>query len=239
MALIYPLIVFVTGLVLLGVFMVFLLPQLTSLLTKTGRQLPLVTQLLIGTSQFFSRYWWALLLAAGLAFGLHKWWIATPSGRATWDRLKLRLPLVGLILKQQFLAQFLETLATLLSNGVALLNALVLVGNATANTHIKALIGQLAEEVGEGMALSRSMKKSGFFPAVLIDIIAVGEQTGRISEALQRGAERYDKEFTLQIQRMTVLIQPITILFVALFVGVVAYSMITGILTTVSGLRMH
>lgn len=180
-----------------------------------------------------------LLLGAGVVFLAHRFWISTTAGRAAWDRLKLKLPMVGLILKQQFLAQFLETLSTLLSNGVALLNALILVGNATGNTHIKTVIAHLVTDVCEGVPLSRSMKKSGFFPAVLIDIVTVGEQTGKISLALQRGAARYDKEFNTQIQRLTLLIQPVTILCVAIFVGVIAYSMITGILTTVSGLRMH
>ena len=239
MALIYPAIVFVTGIVLLCIFMMVLLPKLVTVLNKTGRELPLVTKLLIGASEFLGHYWWALLLGAGTVFLSHKLWVSTAEGRNVWDRVKLRIPLVGPILKQQFLAQFLQTLSTLLVNGVALLNALVLMRNATANTHIKKLLETLSHQVGEGASLSRCMKRSGFFPMVLIDIVAVGEQSGKIGAALQRGAARYDKEFNAKIQRLTLLIQPATILFVALFVGVIAYSMITGILTTVSGLRMR
>lgn len=239
MAMIYPSIVFVTGVVLLAVFMLFLLPQLITLLGKTGRQLPVVTRVLIAVSEFLGHYWWALVLGAGMAFLAHKLWVATPAGRRRWDRIKLRLPLIGPILTQQFFAQFLQTLATLLMNGVGLLNALALVCNTTANTHIKELLRDLVLRVGEGASLSRGMKKSGFFPALLIDIVGVGEQTGKIGPALERGAARYDKEFNAKIQRLTVLIQPLTILVVALFVLVIAYSMITGILTTVSGLRMR
>lgn len=239
MALIYPAIVFAAGVVLLTIFMVFLLPQLTSLLTKTGRQLPVVTQMLIATSEFMTHYWWALFSVAGILFFLQKLWIRSASGRKTWDRLVLRLPLIGLVLKQKFLAQFLQTLATLVSNGVVLLNALILMRNATANTHIRSIVDNLAVQMGEGASLSRCMKKSGFFPPVSVDIVAVGEQTGKIGLALQRGAARYDKEFNAQIQRLTILIQPLTIFIVAIFVGVIAYSMITGILTTVSGLKMR
>lgn len=239
MALIYPSIVFTAGVGLLMIFMLFLLPQLSTLLSKTGRQLPLVTRALIGTSEFMAGYWWALLLGIGAIFLSHKLWVATPAGRRVWDRVKLEIPLVGPVLKQRFLAQFLQTLATLVSNGVGLLNALVLVRNATENTHIRAVVERISDQVGEGASLSRCMKKSGFFPAVSMDIVGVGEQTGKIGLALQRGAIRYDKEFNAQVQRLTVLIQPAIILMVAIFVGLVSYSMIAGILTSVSSLRSH
>lgn len=239
MALIYPSIVFAAGIGLLTIFMVFLLPQLSTLLSKTGRELPLVTRLLIGTSEFMAGYWWAILLGIGSIFLAHKLWVSTPAGRNVWDRAKLRIPLVGPVLKQRFLAQFLQTLSTLVSNGVNLLNALVLVRNATGNTHIRAVVEKISAQVGEGAPLSRCMKRSGFFPPVLIDIVGVGEQTGKIGPALQRGAMRYDKEFNAQIQRLTVMIQPAIILMVAIFVGLVSYSMIAGILTSVSGLRMR
>lgn len=238
-ALIYPSIVFGAGVLLLLIFMMFLLPQLTSLLTRTGQQLPLVTRLLIGISGFFIHYWWAILLVIGVLVLSHRLWVRTPAGRAAWDRIKLRLPLVGAILRLRFLAQFLQTLSTLVANGVVLLNALLLVRNATGNTYIRSILDALVLQVGEGASFSRSMKKYSFFPSVLIDIVGVGEQTGKIGIALQRGAAKYDKEFGAAIQRLTILIQPITILMVALFVGLVAYSMITGILTTVSGLRMR
>lgn len=164
---------------------------------------------------------------------------AYKSGRTAWDRLKLKIPLVGRILKLNFLAQYLQTLATLVSNGVVLLNGLLLVRNACENKHIRSIFDAICSQVGEGVPLSRAMRKFDFFPTVLIDIIGVGEQTGDIGRALERGAQKYDKEFGAAIQRLTVLIQPVTILLVALFVGLVAYSMITGILTTVSGLRVR
>lgn len=238
-ALIYPMVVFLAGILLLVIFMTFLLPQLTSLLTRTGQSLPVVTRVLIGTSEFFASYWWAVLLGiAGLA-GLHRLWVATAEGRANWDRVKLRLPLIGNLLKDRFLAQLMQTLATMVSNGVVLLNALTLARNATGNTYIRNILDMMVHQIGEGVSFSRAMQRSGFFPPVLMDIVAVGEQTGDIAAALRRAAEKYDKEFTLRMQRLTTLIQPMTILLVALFVGVVAYSMITGILTTVSGLRMR
>ena len=236
-ALIYPSIVFAAGMVLLFIFMTFLLPQLTLLLGKTGQKLPFTTRLLIGTSEFFAAYWWLLGLVLG-GVALAFWaWRRTPEGRLTWDRVKLGLPLVGGILTCKFLAEFCQTLATLVLNGVTLLNAVALFQRAAGNVYLKSLFDRLIERVGEGAPLSSALRNLPFFPGMLCDIITVGEKSGDLAGALQRGAKRYDREFAGKIQKLTAFIQPLTILIVALFVGVVAYSMITGILTSVSGLR--
>ncbi|HEY5792188.1 MAG TPA: type II secretion system F family protein [Chthoniobacterales bacterium] len=239
MALVYPSVVFSAGVVLLLIFMTFLLPQLTMLLSKTGQTLPLVTRILIGTSEFFGHYWWALLAAAALIVAGLRMWRKTPKGRKIWDRAILEAPLLGPILRIQFLAEFLQTLSTLVSNGITLLHGLTLMQQATRNVSLQALIGALADKVGEGAAFSRVLRQNAFFPPVLTDIIAVGEETGDLGGALERAAVRYDQEFTMRIQQLTTLIQPLTILVVALFVGLVAYSMITGILSSVSGLRLN
>ena len=155
----------------------------------------------------------------------------------SWARLSLQIPLLGKVLRGRFYAEFSQTLSTLVSNGVTLLNGLTLLERATANVYIRQILSRVAERVGEGSSLSSSMRAVGFFPPELIDIVTVGEQTGHLSASLERSAKRYDKEFSNHIAQVTSLIQPITILCVALFVGLIAYSMITGILTSVSGLR--
>lgn len=235
-ALIYPSIVFCAGIVLLVIFMTLLLPQLTDLLAKSGKEMPLVTRMLIGASDFFIGYWWLLLAMVAAIVGGFIAWRRTPEGRMTWDRVSLRLPLLGVILSGRFFAEFSQTLATLVSNGVTLLNGLVLLERATPNVHIKKILLRLAERVGEGSSLSSAMRATQFFPPVLLDMITVGEQTGNLAGALERSAKRYDREFSARIQRITSLIQPATILVVALFVGLIAYSMINGIMTSVSGL---
>jgi type II secretory pathway component PulF len=238
-AMVYPCVVLAAGVALLIVFMTFLLPQLTVLLGKTGQQLPLVTRLLVGASDWFGQWWWAVILAIiGLIAG-QRMWVATAEGRKAWDRIILRIPLFGELLQKRFLTQFLQTLATLVSNGVVLLQGLNLVRGTFGNTQIDAAIERVAADVSEGIPLSRSLKKQPIFPPALIDIMRIGEQTGDIATALRRGAQKYDREFTVVMERFSTLIQPLSILIVALFVGLVAYAMITGILTTVSGLRMR
>jgi type II secretory pathway component PulF len=237
MALVYPSIVFTAGIALLIIFMTVLLPQLTQLLKRTEQKLPLATQVLIGTSEFVGHYWWAIILfLIALGAGFH-FWTRSPEGKMTWARISLQIPLLGKVLRGRFYAEFSQTIATLVSNGVTLLNALTLFERATSNVYVRKLLVRLADRVGEGSSLSSAMRAVSFFPPELIDMITVGEQTGNLAGALERSAKRYDREFSNHIAQVTNLIQPITILVVALFVGLVAYSMITGILTSVSGLK--
>lgn len=238
-ALVYPCVVLLAGVGLLIIFMTFLLPQLTNLLGKTGQQLPLVTRLLVGSSEWFAAWWWTIPIALFLLVLGHRMWTKTPDGKRQWDRIVLRLPFFGEVLRKRFLAQFLSTLATLTTNGVNLLHALSLVRGTFGNTTISDALEQVSAEVSEGVPLSRSMKKQAVFPAALIDMLRIGEQTGDIAASLRRGAEKYDSEFNLIMQRFATLIQPLSILIVAIFVGLVAYAMISGILTSVSGLRMR
>lgn len=236
-ALIYPSIVFSAAIVLIGIFLVFLVPQLSSLLSRSGQQLPLVTQLLVGSSEFVARRWY-LLAGGALAIVLgFRGYVQTPAGRKWWDLTQLKLPLVGGVLLARFFTQLLQTLATVVQNGVPLLSGIRLLEGSTPNTHLRRILSQVAAVVGEGGSLSRALSKYPLFPPALIDILAVGEQTGQIGDALKRAAKKYDHELTTRIARLTTLIQPAIILIVGLFVGLIAYSMITGILSSISSLR--
>ncbi len=236
-SLLYPTIVFLSAVVLMFVFLTFLVPQLSVLLSKSGQKLPWVTEVLIAVSSFSGRWWWAILAAIGLvAFGARAA-VRTPAGQKWWHRAMLDIPVVGPVLRAKFYAEMLQTLSTLVSNGVTLLHGLQLMIAASANVFLRGLLVRVSEMVGEGTGLASALRKVGFFPPVLLDILAVGEQTGDIAAALERAARRYDRELTTRIGHLTTLIQPAIILFVAIFVGIVAYSMIAGILTSVNSLR--
>ena len=236
-SLLYPAIVFTSAIVLMFVFLTFLVPQLSSLLGKTGQKLPLITQVLISTSQFCGQWWWAIIAFIGLLVLLVRYAIRTPAGRDWWHQTMLSLPVVGPVLQSKFFAEMLQTLSTLVSNGVALLHGIQLMTAATANVYLKTLLVKVAAMVGEGISLASALRRVGFFPPVMMDILAVGEQTGDIAGALERAAKRYDRDLTTRIGHLTTLVQPAIILLVALFVGIVAYSMIAGILTSVSSLK--
>jgi type II secretory pathway component PulF len=236
-ALIYPSMIFVLGIGLIFLFMTYLVPQLTTLFQKTGKDLPLLTRLLVQTSDFFSHYWWLILVCAfGLVFGFYQL-IRTAPGRQWWHRVQLRLPLFGAVLKGRFYAQFAQTMANLVGNGIPLLNGLRLMNSATGNVHLRSLMEKVVESVGEGGSLSKALQRAGEFPPLFIDMIGVGEQTGDLGRALEKIGRRYDKELNIKIQRLTSLVQPVVILLMAGMVGVIAYSIINGIFDAVSGLR--
>jgi len=235
-ALIYPSVIFSAGVGLLIIFMTFLLPQLTALLGKTGQSLPFATRILIGTSEFFGSFWWLVLIVLVAAVLGFRHFTSKGEGRVWWDRTKLNLPIFGPLLRMRFYAQFTQTLSTLLNNDVSLMQSMQLIRNATPNVYLQDLLERVASNVQDGAQLSRAIQRVQFFPPTMIDIIQVGETTGDLGSALERSAKNYDKQLSVVIERVTALIQPMVILMVALFVGLVAYSMITGILTTVSGL---
>ena len=236
-SLLYPAIVFASAIVLMFVFLTFLVPQLSVLLGKTGQQLPLITRLLISVSEFCGQWWWAIFALVGIIIISARAAVRTPSGREWWHRAMLDLPVVGPVLRAKFYAEMLQTLSTLVSNGVALLQGLNLMTSATMNVFLKDLLLKTAGMVGEGTSLASALRRVGFFPPVLMDILTVGEQTGDIATALERAAKRFDRDLTTRISHLTTLVQPAIILLVALFVGIVAYSMIAGILTSVSSLK--
>ena len=236
-ALIYPAMIFFLGIGLIFLFMTYLVPQLTSLFQKTGKDLPLLTRLLVQTSDFFSHYWWAIIAAAAaVVFGFLQF-IRMPLGRTWWHTTQLQLPLFGSVLRRRYYAQFSQTMANLIANGIPLLNSLRLMTSATGNVHLRSLTEQVVEMVGEGGSLSRALQRVGEFPPLFIDMIAVGEQTGDLAQALERIGRRYDKELNISIQRLTSLIQPVVILVMAGMVGLIAYSIINGIFDAISGLR--
>ncbi|MEX1045473.1 MAG: type II secretion system F family protein [Chthoniobacterales bacterium] len=235
-ALIYPSVIFAAGIALMVIFMTFLLPQLTSLLNKTGQTLPLATRILIGTSEFLGSYWWVILLVLAASVLAFRHFTSAGEGRAWWDKTKLQLPIFGPLLRMRFYAQFTQTLSTLLNNGVSLMQSMQLIRNATPNVHLQDLLEKVSDNVQDGAQLSRAISRTEFFPPTMIDIVQVGETTGDLGAALERSAKSYDKQLSVVIERVTALIQPMVILMVALFVGLVAYSMITGIMQTVSGL---
>ena len=236
-ALIYPAMIFFLGLGLIFLFMTYLVPQMTVLFEKTGKNVPFLTKLLIDVSAFFSHYWWAILAAMLLAsFGFRQF-IRHPRGKKWWHRVQLKIPLVGAVLRGRFYAQFAQTLANLLANGLPLLNALQLMRGATLNEHWRRGLSEVTDYVGQGGAFSRGLQRLTDFPSLFIDMVAVGEQTGDLAKALDKVGKKYDKELNLQIQRLTAMVQPVIILVMAGMVGVIAYSIINGIFDAVSGLQ--
>lgn len=236
-AMIYPAFLIGACIVLMIVFMTFMVPQITDLLSKSGQKLPMATQILIKFNTFIGSWWWLILTFVIMIALLFRAYISTPKGLMWWHDTKLRLPLFGPVMATRFYAQFAHSLGNLISNGVPLLNSIRLVSKISANVFIQSLLSKVTNLVSEGATLSSSLRKVSHFPLLLIDMIAVGEQTGNLGKSLEKCAVRYDKELDKKIKRMTALISPVIIVFMAVIVGLVAYSIVSAIFQSVSGIR--
>ncbi|BCX49934.1 type II secretion system protein GspF [Haloferula helveola] len=238
LAMIYPAFLILAGIGVTIVFVTILIPQLTQLIESApGGKLPGPIQLLVTVTDHFTEFWYVyvILIIAGSLF--FKAWKDNEVNRPTWDRIKLQLPLVGPVISSRFYVQFLETMANLVGNGLTLLRALELSRDATQNLSLRTSLDEVIEQVGDGRALSKAMVRTGNFPALLIDMVSVGEQTGKIDQSLRRAAERYDKELNKDLSRIMALIMPTILIVMALLIGTMAYLMINAIFQTITNLN--
>lgn len=237
LALIYPAILVLAGIGVSVVFVTKLIPQLTSLMANTpGSKMPLGAQLLIGTTDFLQKWWlvMALVIAAGLV--IFKAWKDNEENKPVWDKFLVGMPLIGPVVLSRFYVQFLETMANLVANGLPLLRALELSHDATQNLYVRSQLKRMIELVGDGRAFSRALVRVDIFPPLLIDMISVGEQTGKLDLSLRRAAERYDRELNKNLQKIMALIMPCVLIVMAVLIGTMAYLMITAIFQTISNL---
>ena len=236
LAMIYPAFLVLAGIGVSIIFITVLIPQLTALIESSGGKMPLGAAILIAVSDFLGKWWIIITVTIIAAFIFFKAWKDNEANQPVWDRMKLRLPLIGRIITSRFYVQFLETMANLVSNGLPLLRALELSRDATQNLSLRSDLNMIIDQVGDGRSFSKALIRNGAFPPLLIDIISVGEQTGKIDHSLRRAAERYDKELDKDLQRIMALIMPSVLIVMACLIGTMAYLMITAIFQTIANL---
>jgi len=237
LALIYPAFLILAGIGVGIIFVTKLIPQLTDLISSTpGGKIPLGAKILIGASDLFQEWWLVMLLVIIGSALIFKAWKDADANKLTWDRAKLKIPLVGRVIESRFYVQFLETMANLVGNGLPLLRSLELARDATQNLHIRQHMNEVIEMVGDGRSFSRALIHSSIFPPLLIDMLSVGEKTGKIDKSLRRAAERYDAELNKSLARIMELIMPVVLIVMALLIGTMAYLMITAIFQTIQNL---
>lgn len=237
LALIYPAFLILSGIGVSIIFVTKLIPQLTGLLRGTpGSEMPLGVRIMIGTSDFLRAWWIVLVLVLVAAAIFFKAWKDAERNKPAWDRIKLKIPLYGNVIRGRFYVQFLETMANLVGNGLPLLRSLELTRDAAQNIHLKGNMDSMIEMVGDGRSLSSAMIRAQIYPPLLIDMVAVGEQTGKIDQALRRAAERYDKELDGALQKVMAMVMPAVLLLMASLVGTMAYAMVSAIFQTINNL---
>lgn len=237
LALIYPAALVLAGTGAMVVFMTVLVPQMTKLFVKTGGSMPLPTYILIQLSSYTHRYGLFVGAIIGILIAGFVTYIRQPAGRRWWDEIKLRTPLLGPLLSASFYAQFCQTMANLLQNGLPLLTALKLMSRATGNVFYRALLLRITDLVGEGASLTRAMKAVGHFPPNLRDLVKVGEQTGDLGSTMEKVGERYEKIIQLRIDRIMSIVPLIIIAGLGLMVLLIAWSMLSGIFVAMHGLQ--
>ncbi len=235
-ALAYPVIVLVMGVGVVIFAMIKIVPQFMKVFESMNIALPLSTRILIGSSNFAQRY--AIFIAIGVVLlgGLLGRYLQTPPGRRIFDRLKLRTPLIRGIIANSIFANFARTLQTLLSNGVTVVDALRITEETVGNVIIAEELRHARERVTDGTSISGPLAAGGIFPRVMIDLLAVGEQTGDMPSALNHIGRRFESELDRNIKLFTTAIEPILIVFVAGGVGFVAISILSAVFKVTSGL---
>ena len=221
-ALRYPLFVMAAMAAAIAVINVMVIPAFAGVFKSLGAELPLPTRILIATSNFSVEYGWLIVLAlVGAAFGF-KQWIQTVPGRLAWDRTKLRLPVAGPIVLKAQLARFSRSLALALRSGVPVEQALTVVAQTTDNQHIARKVEGMRAAIERGESLLRAAIQAQVFTPVVLQMVAVGEETGSVDELMQEVADLYGNEVQYELKTLGQQIEPILILFMGVLVLVLA-----------------
>jgi general secretion pathway protein F len=229
-AMLYPAIMVVVGIAIVGILFVVVIPKVTTIFNDMQVSLPWTTQILIALSSFARDYWYLLLIGIPLILYGIKRWIGTPKGKSWWDRTQLRIPVFGELVRMLAIARFARTLATLLKSGVPLLTSMDIVRNIVHNSVLSRVIEDAREAIREGESIAAPLKRSGQFPPLVHHMIAVGEKSGQLEDMLQNVARSYDSQVEMRITALTSLLEPVMIVVMGAGVAFVVFSILMPIM---------
>lgn len=216
---IYPAIILLVGLATVIFLMTFIIPKMVFMFQEGDMALPIITQLLISTSLFLTKYWWIIIfILAMLVFGLRKLY-AQNKNQLLFDRWLYQAPLIGEILKKIAFAQFCYIVSLLSANGMTILDCLDISRDVLPNKMLRDSIDAIIIRIKSGGSFSASMKQEDIFPLVMVDMIAIGEQTGHLENTLRKVADSFDKQIKEDLRRFLNILEPAIILFIAVIVG--------------------
>jgi type IV pilus assembly protein PilC len=218
-AMIYPGVIMSVAAIAITVLLVFVIPTFESMFASANIPLPLPTRIVIQASRLLKGYWWAVLLAAGVAVFLIRNYYQTPNGKLAIDRLLLKAPVLGDVLRKSAVSRFTRTLGTLISSGVSILDGLEITAKTSGNRVIQDAIMESRASIAGGETIAAPLKKSQVFPPMVISMIAVGEQTGGLDEMLTKIADFYDEEVDAAVSGLLALMEPVMIVFLGVVVG--------------------
>ncbi|OQA84081.1 MAG: Type II secretion system protein F [bacterium ADurb.Bin236] len=221
----YPTIIFIFAIIIVIFMLVFVLPTFTSVFENLNVTMPAMTAMLIKMSDALRGYWYVFIgFAVGAVF-LFKYYTNTPKGKFQWHTLLLRVPVFGLLNKKVTVSRFSRTLGTLLSSGVPVMQALDVTGKASGNKVVERSIESVRVSIREGESISVPMEASGIFPPMVTQMIAVGEETGKLDAMLNKISEFYDMEVEATLSALTSLLEPLLMVFMGGMVGFIVVAM--------------
>jgi general secretion pathway protein F len=219
----------VAGFLMIAIF-TFVIPKLAKVFESMNKPMPATTKFLMFVSDIFVS-WWLVIIAMGFfAFWLFRRWTNSPEGRPKWDAFKLRMPVLGPLIRMIAVTRFSSTMATLLGSGVPILTSMSIAKNLVGNVPIEKAVSQARENITEGQSIADPLRKSGEFPPMMIHMIAIGEKTGELPGMLNNVAETYEEQINSKIDTFTGLLEPMMIIGMGGAVGFIVLSVFLPLL---------
>lgn len=218
----YPTFVIIAMVIAVVIVNVFVIPQFVKVFESFHAELPIMTRLLIASSRFFTTYWPGLLFATVVAVVAFRAWIGGTAGRYSWDRMKLRFPIAGKIIHKATMARFARSFALSARSGVPIVQALTVVSQTADNAYLSARVEQMRDGVERGESILRTSAAAGVFTPIVLQMIAVGEETGALDDLMDEIAQMYEREVDYELKTLSAQIEPILITFLGIMVLILA-----------------
>lgn len=218
-AMAYPVVVFGLVIVIVIAMLMFVVPMFENMYAELGGQLPVSTRILIGVSSKLTTYWYIVLAASGAGLFAFRRWKKTDNGRLMWDGIKLRFPIFGKLSHKTAISRFARTLSVLSRTGVPILQAIDIVGDTAGNAVLTKALEDVQSSVKSGESLSAPLAAHPIFPPMVVQMMAVGEETGALDTMLSKVADFYDREIDATVEALTSLIEPLLIILMGTTVG--------------------
>ncbi|MCB9727314.1 MAG: type II secretion system inner membrane protein GspF [Deltaproteobacteria bacterium] len=225
-ALMYPIIMAGLGMVIVSLMMLFVVPKISEMFDEMGAELPLITRILIGSSNFAQTFWPLILLGGIVGVGAFARWRRSEDGKPKWDRFVLRVPVFGPLIRMLNIARFARTLSTLLASGVPILSAMTICRSVLTNNVLGDAVDEAREAVKEGQSIADPLKRSGQFPAMVTHMVAVGEKSGELEGMLGNVADSYEIQVDSKITQLTSVMEPVVIVIMGISVAFLVFAIL-------------
>ncbi|MEO7711398.1 MAG: type II secretion system F family protein, partial [Gemmatimonadaceae bacterium] len=236
-AMIYPGVISSVAAIAISVLLIFVIPTFERMFASVGLALPLPTRVVISMSKFLTGYWWAVIAGGVALVYFTKNYYASNNGRLVIDRLMLKAPVLGDVLRKSAVSRFTRTLGTLIGSGVSILEGLEITAKTAGNRVISDAIMESRASIAGGETIAAPLQKSQVFPPMVISMIAVGEQTGGLDEMLSKIADFYDEEVDAAVSNLLSLMEPVMIVFLGVVVGGMVVAMYLPIFDMINAVQ--